>query len=843
MTMQLDTRYLAGNAQVQAEEMQVLSQRARAGHTLLPLYKSRGLHVFETCSVFRHWHEPASRDADYCPKRGKRPLVKDWPSLADRAMSDAEYTRLRRAVMATNRQSLETLANWAIAIPAGIVVFDFDTPEGFERARAVVERASIPCWISRSRRGGHVWFRDDWGTYPNGAKFTLIIDDTEVLVDIRAAGRGCVIVAPSLTVDAEADRKASAVPPDVRVGLYHWEVFETIEREQLQPPPADWTQAVIDDQKRPVRAVHSTAADTRDDEEDLDTLTRVDWDRVMQLPHAQDEGHYITACCPACREEGRDSVRPNVTIYKRVLKNKGFFTCHSRKKAHNQAIWQAIERVPRSSGRSGPAATRGNAPMADELARLTVVPRHAASAPDEFQLPDHRDFPLDGFPKPIRDYIRSLQDEYPSDYLAGAVLGILAGGVGNRLNISPDRCQAGEDVEPDIWEEPANLFCVLVGEPGARKSPAMNRLLKSVESLEQQERAIYQEQLERWQYEVVRSKANKEAPPAQPRQKRYIVRDATTEALTELLERNSHGLLAHYDEGAQWMLSFDQYRKGAGGDRPIWLGMWSSQNVTVDRKTRPGLYVVHPSLSLIAGVQPDILPTFQLDHGRNDGMLDRILWVLPSDRHRQSRRGTPIPAAIADAFHQLVKKIYESPARTDEHGFPDPPICVLADDARAEYEAFWQYLQWLMSDQCPRPEVRGVASKMEGQVLRIALALHYARHHAGEEDRHNMVSADTMRRATEIAMYFLATWLEVMDLIRESPETRRLTQLAQFIVKNRGGSTTAREMQQSKQAKTARQAHALLERMVARGLGHFEYRKAKTGPSTKVFVVDADRLD
>ncbi len=148
-----------------------------------------------------------------------------------------------------------------------------------------------------------------------------------------------------------------------------------------------------------------------------------------------------------------------------------------------------------------------------------------------------------------------------------------------------------------------------------------------------------------------------------------------------------------------------------------------------------------------------------------------------------------------------------------------------------------------MSDQCPRPEVRGVAAKMEGQVLRIALALHYARHHAGEEDRSDVVSADTMRHATEIAMYFLATWLEVMDLIRESPETRRLTQLAQFILKSRGGSTTAREMQQSKQAKTAREAHALLERMVVRGFGRFETRKSKTGPSTQVFVVNADRLD
>src|SRR5205814_10380221 len=106
--------------------------------------------------------------------------------------------------------------------------------------------------------------------------------------------------------------------------------------------------------------------------------------------------------------------------------------------------------------------------------------------------------------------------------------------------------------------------------------------------------------------------------------------DATTEALAPML-LNSKGLVLFEDELSGWVRSMDQYRGGGrGADRKHFLSMWSRTLIKVDRKGTPKPIIVpRPCLSVVGGIQPELLPDLADAAQRQDGFLDRLLWSFP----------------------------------------------------------------------------------------------------------------------------------------------------------------------------------------------------------------------
>ena len=145
------------------------------------------------------------------------------------------------------------------------------------------------------------------------------------------------------------------------------------------------------------------------------------------------------------------------------------------------------------------------------------------------------DFPLGALPMKIQRIVREANDcyGYPVDYLAGAMLVAVGLGIGNthfaRLK--------------GKWDESAILFMALVGRPGACKSHPLNFAIRPFSELDGVATRAYVKACE--EYERQRElpiKERSEPHPVVPVCKRFLISDATPEAMLLIHSQNLRGI-------------------------------------------------------------------------------------------------------------------------------------------------------------------------------------------------------------------------------------------------------------------------------------------------------------
>ncbi|MCX7961166.1 MAG: DUF3987 domain-containing protein, partial [Burkholderiales bacterium] len=174
-------------------------------------------------------------------------------------------------------------------------------------------------------------------------------------------------------------------------------------------------------------------------------------------------------------------------------------------------------------------------------------------------------------PPLLRAFVADIAErmQCPPDFPAVAALAMIGAAIGRRVTIRP--CRRGD------WAVVPNLWAMLVGRPGVLKSPAAAEALAPLRSLQDLAFETYRTALE--EYEIARRAAKIEADererqarkalregrasareilgaaqePEPPRALRFIVADATVEALAEILEENPNGVLLVRDELSGWL--------------------------------------------------------------------------------------------------------------------------------------------------------------------------------------------------------------------------------------------------------------------------------------------------
>jgi hypothetical protein len=303
------------------------------------------------------------------------------------------------------------------------------------------------------------------------------------------------------------------------------------------------------------------------------------------------------------------------------------------------------------------------APPAPISTRLLPVPRLTAK----------------DIPPSLRDWVSDIAHRMsvPLEYPVAGVLVGLSSLIGRQIAIRPK--------EFDDWTVIPNLWGMIVGNPGQQKTPTSDESLRPLKRLEAE--AAEAHKLRMGDYEVkqdiakarlkaltadIEKKAKSNAPESElqllatelfelrktaepPMQKRYMVSDATIEALSVVLKENPNGVLLSRDELSAFLKTLD--KTGHEADRGFYLEAWNGNgSMTYDRIGRGmGIFIPAICVSVFGTIQPGVLARTVRGASQGegaDGLIQRFQVMMYPD---------PVPFKHVDRYpdNEAKNKAYE----------------------------------------------------------------------------------------------------------------------------------------------------------------------------------------
>jgi hypothetical protein len=486
-------------------------------------------------------------------------------------------------------------------------------------------------------------------------------------------------------------------------------------------------------------------------------------------------------------------------------------------------LWPAI---PAGGDMADLLADRGGDTEVVRRELEALVERTAPAQVEDEPSPGWQPFPTDELPDPIRSFVLATAAAMVCDpaYVVLPVLSACSAAIGNTHRVSIKR----------TWTEPAILWTAIVGESGTAKSPAIESALSGLRKRQRdalkrhaaemkthaQATAAHARDMAHW------NKRESGGPPPErpeaPIAERCWTDDVTTEALVALLQQNPRGLLMVRDELAGWLLSFDRYASGRGGDAAKWLEMFGGRPLVVDRKGSSTIAVPCAWVAITGGIQPETLRRALGREHRDNGLAARLLLAWPP---RKAKRWTEadVEPAITDRVADLFDRLFLLRPDVDEGGEERPWIATLDDGARAAF------IRFFTEHNAAQVELHGddaaAWSKLEGYAPRLALVFHLIRHAADDPGATDPRKIDlrSMDAAIRVTRWFANETLRVNAMLSESDAERKTRLLVEWI-ERRGGKTTVRDLTRGPREYRDKPevAEAALRALVAAGVGCWE---------------------
>lgn len=316
----------------------------------------------------------------------------------------------------------------------------------------------------------------------------------------------------------------------------------------------------------------------------------------------------------------------------------------------------------------------------------------------------------------------------PVDYIILALLTTASACIGNARWAGP---WSG-------WKEPPILWGMLVGDPSAGKSPALDAVLDPVKEIEREmadlfkvKRAKWEDESEiasmifaQWKKDSKKAVADGNELPEKPQaayiapspvRERITIADATIEKAAELLSAHWRGLLLTRDELSGWIGGMDRYKPG--GDRSFWLESYGGRPYPVDRKSNPEPIIVDRlSVAVLGGTQPAKLDRL-LVKTDDDGLLARFMIVFPDPAPLSRPTGLIDEARLKAA----LRRLHELAPAKDENGNLAPVLLPFTEQAANVLQEFRKECrQW---ETQASSLFKGHIGKFPGLAVRIACAL------------------------------------------------------------------------------------------------------------------------
>jgi len=358
-------------------------------------------------------------------------------------------------------------------------------------------------------------------------------------------------------------------------------------------------------------------------------------------------------------------------------------------------------------------------------------------------------FDLDFLPTAVSVWVADISDrmQCPPDYVGVAAMTALGSLIGRKFGVRPQR-------QTD-WTEVPNIWALVVGRPGAMKSPALAEAMKPLNRLDAQARetndtAAKAYELEVEMFKLAKEGATKEAraalkkgvsfeasklavdEPQEPSPRRYVVNDCSYESLGEILADNPNGVLAFRDELVSLLKTLDREDNAAA--RGFYLSAWNGAGgYTFDRIIRGKTHIEGACLSLLGSTQPGRLAEYirRASSGAgDDGLIQRFGLMVWPDQNPEWKNVDRYPDSAArtaafEAFQRLDELDADS-IGCERDAFDALPFLRFDDAAQGHFEEWRASLEArLRADDMP-PALESHLAKYRKLVPSLALICHAA---------------------------------------------------------------------------------------------------------------------
>ncbi|WP_395750013.1 DUF3987 domain-containing protein [Prosthecobacter sp.] len=436
---------------------------------------------------------------------------------------------------------------------------------------------------------------------------------------------------------------------------------------------------------------------------------------------------------------------------------------------HARQIAQAhARRILAEVGELAQTADAGPQEMAERLRENLKRLEHIAYSTGEdaprplplgAALPPVKPFDTAWLPAPFRPWIADIAErmQCPPEFPAVAAMAALSSIAGRRFCIQPKE-------KDDSYTEFPHLWAMLIGSPSLMKSPAMQAVMRPLRELEkmvskEHEAEVGQRQaneiearMKRGALEAAARKAAKngeafdysqlvesvggEPPPL----RRFIVNDASIEALGEVLRDNPTGTLLYQDELAGLFALLE--KDGNQSLRAFLLQAWSGkEGYTFDRIGRGRRYVEACALSLLGSIQPGVIAAHVREaNGHSagaDGFLQRFsLMVWPDVNPHWQDVDRPLCRdaewEASDVFHAFenvtTAQLLKNGVQTNRDNIP---TFHFAPDAQELFNDWRRVLELRLRSGVMTPAIEAHLGKYRKLVPALALLIHVAEQPSG----------------------------------------------------------------------------------------------------------------
>ena len=437
---------------------------------------------------------------------------------------------------------------------------------------------------------------------------------------------------------------------------------------------------------------------------------------------------------------------------------------------------------------------------------------------DEYDLPS---FPVDALPETVRRYVLAVAESTQTSVDMAAVEAL---GVGSLCSQGKYFIQGNAD-----WAEPLNIYTVVILPPAERKSSVLSVMIRPVEEYEKEENSrrnagIIESQmvLSRLEKEKrslveraskgkateeeVRAKATEIAKYEPVKPLRLFVDDVTSEKLTSVLAENKGRAAVVSAEGGIFDIISGLYSRNVNID--VFLKGHSGDTIRVDRIGRASESIIHPALTMVLAVQPEVLNGLMSNNTfRGRGLTARFLYSMPkSTVGSRSFSTKPIPEGVRARYRALIETILSSDNEQE-------PIS-LDDGAREVLEDSFHELEGRLKGDLA--EISDWAGKFVGAVLRISGILHVMKY--PKDSMFDAVDRETMEHAVIIGRYFLTHAKAAYSLMGADTVNKDAQHLLSFIKRERLAEFSRRDaMRLCRSFKTADSLQPVLNRLCEYG--------------------------